>query len=53
MYALLQADKLSHEENRGEGGTLDAYLIYTVKIMEYAGQFPWKSDQAFRHKQAV
>lgn len=58
MYTLLQANELAHEaSNGGEGGTLDAYLAYTVKIMEYAGQFPWKSvlkyDQAFRHKQAV
>ena len=37
-------------------GTLDVYLCYTQKIMEYAGHFLWKSvlkyDQAFRHKQA-
>ena len=37
-------------------GTLDDYLCYTQKVMEYAGQFPWKRvlkyDQAFRHKQA-
>ena len=58
MYSLLEAGELSHEtRDIGEGGTLDGYLSYTVKIMEYAGQFPWKNvlkyDQAFRHKQAT
>ena len=56
LYALIESNDLFREEPIGEGGTLDAYMAYTEKIMEYACQFPWKNvlkyDQAFRHKQA-
>ena len=56
MYELLKRGELSRGPNHMRLGTLDDYLQYTRKVMEYAGQFPWKSvlhyDQAFRHNQA-
>ena len=56
MYILLSRGELNMQPCISGLGTLHEYLMYTSKVMEYAGQFPWKSvlryDQAFRHKQA-
>ena len=44
MYSLLECKDLAHwNDATGQRGTLDAYMVYTLKIMEYASQFPWRS----------